>query len=137
MKDHKMNIYSYYKYLSVILVVLAMGIFTLESFGIGHDFFTGLASSFLLCGLILSSVLFLKRKNKLFRSDLNSMGTDERLKQMSHKRQSTMNYFLLGQVVLMVVVSVYYEFSFHIGGTIILWTQLIGGLVLWLKDRRA
>lgn len=127
------NVYNYYKYLSAFFITVAFTVFTLGNLGFSHDFFNGLASSFLVLGVILSTMLFLKRKDIDFKENLNQIGKDERMQKKYMKNHSILNHASLALIVSLITISVFYDFSFAIGGTIILWVQLILGFILFIK----
>lgn len=130
------NVYNYYKYLSGLLLLIALTIFSLNAIGIGHDFFNGLASSFLVLGIVLRVILFIKRKDIDFKDDLNQMGKDERLQKRYIKNHAILNHVSLGLIIILVTVSVFYEFPFQLGGSLILWVQIILGFILFVKKEK-
>jgi hypothetical protein len=133
---NKSKVYNYYKYLSVVLCLLALTIFTLDIFGVGHAFFNGFATSILGVGLILMVVLIIKRKDPDFKSDLDQMASDERVKQQYLRRHCIMNHVLLVLIIIFLTVSVFYDYPFQVGGGILLWVHIIGMGLLWLKDTK-
>ncbi|HKL41282.1 MAG TPA: hypothetical protein VJ962_01685 [Clostridia bacterium] len=132
----KSKVYNYYKFLSSFLFLIGISIFALSKAGIGHAFFNGLATSFLMISVLLFILLIIKRKDQGFKDDLDQMSDDERIKQQYMKCHSILNHFTLLLLVIMVTFSVFHEFSFHIGGTILLWTQIIGSVVIWFVNKK-
>lgn len=132
----KKNVYNYYKILSVVLFIISVTIFALDTVGIGHDFFNGLAASFLLLSIILFIVLIIKRKDNEFKNDLDHFSADERIKSQYKEIHSIMNHITLILLVVMLILSVFYKFPFHIGGTVILWVQIIGISAIWFYNKR-
>lgn len=130
------NVYNYYKYLSGVLLVIALTIFSLSAIDIGHDFFNGLASSFLVLGVILAIILFIKRRDIDFKDNLNQLGKDERIQKKYIKNHSILNHITVAMIIIFVTISVFYEIPFQIGGSIILWVQLIIGFVLFIKKEK-
>jgi len=133
---NKRKMYKIYQVQALVLFVLAGGIYGLNAIWLDHDFFDGLALGIFILSLVLGGFLFLKRKDEDFKEDLEFQDQDERLKSMRTRRHSIMHRVLLNALLVMVTISVFYDFSFKLGAGILMYIEIVGFGILWLFDRR-
>lgn len=120
--------YKYYKNLGIGFYLFSITVLLLNRFSVGifeHDFFSGLATGILVVALGLTIFFAIKSRDPNFMDDLEASATDERVIAESYKIKAQAGTFLLFFIVIALTISVFYEFDFSIGATIILWSYLI------------
>lgn len=128
--------YKYYKYTAIIFSLISFSIFTLKLFGISHPFFDGFAVSFIIIAALIGLKFYMKRKDPDYKEELYIKDNDERLLQIRYKRNSRMSSIMIYEIAILLGVSVFYDFSFKLGGAILIYSQIVVGLVLVIVDRR-
>lgn len=128
MKNKKFKMLNYYKVLAALLYIIGLTLITMNRFGpdvLGHDFFSGFGTGLLIVAIGLSVIYLIKRKDKDFENDIEASVHDERVIKEKMETKAILFHILIAELVIMVTISVFYEFEFSIGGTIMLYTYLL------------
>ncbi len=128
MKNKKFKMLNYYKVVGALLYVIGLTIITMNKLApdvLGHDFFSGFGTGLLIVAIGLSVIYLIKRKDKEFVEDLEASVHDERVIKEKVETKAILLHILIAELVIMVTISVFYEFEFSIGGTIMLYTYIL------------
>lgn len=137
----RMNMFKYYKYMGITLYMVGITILLLKRVGVEafqHDFISGFATGLLLVAVGLTIVYLIKRKDQDFEYELNAAVDDERVINETRYQKSLILTILVFVLTVMLTVSVFYEFTFSTGATILLWLYIVLtiGLKLYRKLRK-
>ena len=133
MKNKKFKMLNYYKAMGAILYIIGLTLILMNKFSVGileHDFFSGFGTGLLIVAIGLSVVYLIKRKDKDFADDLEASVSDERVIKEKVETKAILFHILIIELVIMVTVSVFYEFEFSIGGTIMLYTYILSVIIV-------
>jgi len=141
MKNKKFKMLNYYKVMGALFYIIGLTLILMNKFAIGileHDFFSGFGTGLLIVAIGLSVIYLIKRKDKDFADDLEASVSDERVIKEKNETKAILLYILIAELVIMVTVSVFYEFEFSIGGTIMLYTYILSYIVvrIYMKLRK-
>jgi len=133
MKNKKFKMLNYYKAMGAILYIIGLTLILMNKFSVGileHDFFSGFGTGLLIVAIGLSVIYLIKRKDKDFADDLEASVSDERVIKEKVETKAILFHILIIELVIMVTVSVFYEFEFSIGGTIMLYTYILSVIIV-------
>lgn len=133
MKNKKFKMLNYYKAVGGLLYIIGLTLILMNKFAIGileHDFFSGFGTGLLIVAIALSVIYLIKRKDKDFADDLEASVSDERVIKEKVETKAILFHILIAELVVMVTVSVFYEFEFSIGGTIMLYTYIVSVIIV-------
>lgn len=128
MKNKKFKMLKYYKVVGALLYLIGITLITLNRLipdVMGHDFISGFGTGLLIVAIGLSVVYLIKRKDEDFEHDLDASVHDERVIREKTETKAILLHILIAELVIMVTVSVFYEFEFSIGGTVMLYTYIL------------
>jgi len=116
------------KFDSNLFLISAVILFLAYSFGpswIKQDFILGIAAGLSIMGLFYKIYHFTKRKDEHFEEDLELSVHDERIQIEKLRTSDKIKTIIFYEMILMVIVSTFYDFSFKVGGGILLWSYII------------
>lgn len=127
-QDYKRDVFIYYGFgFSLLLLNL------LEFTFFKYELVRGLAIGLLIIATYMTTVFLLKRKDESFIENLEVGYQDERIMTESKSDDAFLFKVMLGLLTLMVTISIFKDFSFKLGGGILLWCNVIGFVAMKLK----
>ncbi|MBI9013689.1 MAG: hypothetical protein JEZ08_15755 [Clostridiales bacterium] len=133
MKNKKFKMLNYYKVVGALLYVIGLTLIIMNKLVpdvLGNDFFSGFGTGLLIVAIGLSVIYLIKRKDKDFADDLDASVSDERVIKDKLETKAILLHILIAELAIMVTISVFYEFEFSIGGTIMLYTYILSFAVV-------
>ena len=124
----KRNTAKSYKIEGALFYMVSIVLFLLYGFGpelFKHDIVKGLAIGYLVVAIGVTIMFIVKRKDKDFEADLEASFLDERVLMEKAKANAKILNIMIKILLIMTVVSVFYDYSFKLGGKILLWSYIV------------